>query len=60
MTDLGTPIKCRHCGREDTVRLRKGVSLKTMCCGSCGSVGFVRNTDFDKERKVEPKSEGNK
>ena len=47
---LGTPIKCKHCGFLDLVRLKKGVRLRNLICLKCGGAGFVRWTEYDQER----------
>lgn len=45
----GTPVKCLNCGKESTIRLTKGRSLKQLLCVECGNTGFKRWTEFDKE-----------
>ena len=48
MSELGTPIKCIHCGRESTVRLKKGIKLAELYCVWCDNKGFKRWTSWDK------------
>lgn len=46
--ELGTPIKCKNCGYETTVRLTRGTRIKNILCTKCGGQGFKRNTYYDK------------
>jgi len=45
---MPTPIKCKHCGFETDIRLKRGVQLKYILCTKCGGQGFKRNTYYDK------------
>lgn len=45
---MGTPIKCKNCGFETEISLKKGVQLKNFFCVKCKHTGFKRNTYYDK------------
>lgn len=48
----GTPIICRDCGHQTTVRLTKGTRIRSLTCLKCLSEGtFTRNTEYDKKRR---------
>lgn len=44
----GTPVKCKNCGREMTVRLTRGTKISNIPCYGCGTYGYKRNTEYDK------------
>lgn len=47
----GVPFICLKCKKEQMIRLRKGVKIKSIICEGCGFSGTLhRYTDFDKER----------
>ena len=52
LKQMGTPCRCKKCGWETKIRLKKGASLKTLVCFNCGFTGlFERFTHYDQEGK---------
>ena len=50
----GPLCKCKNCGHEERIRLRRGAKISLAICTKCGHTGFKRWTQFEQDKEKKP------